>query len=78
MKFELDLSAYCIANLYALFWSWFCIAYLACNGPVREIFVIDTNVSEYEHKDHAIKAFKEHGSQTVHEFLDQYILTLVP
>ncbi|XP_045820996.1 U-box domain-containing protein 32-like isoform X2 [Trifolium pratense] len=38
----------------------------------------NTNVSEYEHKDHAIKAFKEHGSQKVHEFLDQYILTLVP
>ncbi|XP_027364153.1 U-box domain-containing protein 32 isoform X4 [Abrus precatorius] len=31
-----------------------------------------------EPKDHAIKAFQEHGRQTVHELLDQYILTLVP
>jgi len=38
----------------------------------------ETNVSEYEPKGHAIKAFQEHGSQKVHEFLDQYILTLVP
>lgn len=37
-----------------------------------------TNVSEYEPKGHAIKAFQEHGSQEVHELLDQYILTLVP
>ncbi|WJX14501.1 hypothetical protein P8452_04754 [Trifolium repens] len=39
---------------------------------------LNTNVSEYEPKDHAIKTFKEHGSKRVHEFLDQYILTLVP
>lgn len=29
-------------------------------------------------KGHAIKAFQEHDSQTVHELLEQYILTLVP
>ncbi|KAL2562186.1 hypothetical protein AAZV13_20G124500 [Glycine max] len=38
----------------------------------------DRNLSGYEPKDHAIKAFQEHGNQKVHELLDQYILTLVP
>lgn len=38
----------------------------------------DINLPGYEAKDHAIKAFQEHGIQTVHELLDQYITTLVP
>ncbi|RDY03652.1 U-box domain-containing protein 32, partial [Mucuna pruriens] len=38
----------------------------------------DRNLSGYEPKDHATKAFQEHVNQTVHKLLDQYILTLVP
>ncbi|KAG5004981.1 hypothetical protein AAZX31_10G221100 [Glycine max] len=38
----------------------------------------DRNLSGYEPKDHATKAFQEHGNQTVHKLLDQYVLTLVP
>lgn len=48
----------------------FLFSFLTCKA--------DRNLSGCEPKDQAIKAFQEHGSQTVHELLDQYILTLVP
>ncbi|ESW15430.1 hypothetical protein PHAVU_007G072300 [Phaseolus vulgaris] len=38
----------------------------------------DRNLSGYEPKDLPVQAFQDQGNQTVHELLDQYILTLVP
>ncbi|XP_061364478.1 U-box domain-containing protein 32 [Gastrolobium bilobum] len=53
-----------------------CVLHVHQPEPVNSL--TDGYLSGYEPKDNAIKAFQEHGSQTVHELLDQYILTLVP
>ncbi|XP_012570156.1 U-box domain-containing protein 32 isoform X2 [Cicer arietinum] len=45
--------------------------------PPHHLNSLNTNLSGYEPKDHEISAFQEHGSQTVHELLDQYIFPLV-
>ncbi|KEH43690.1 U-box domain-containing protein 32 isoform X2 [Medicago truncatula] len=55
-----------------------CLLHIHQPDLVNSFSKAETNVFEYEPKDHATKAFQEHGSQTVHELLDKYILTLVP